>query len=140
MLNVYLDIFVEGEVADRWGPCQAIGVVARVVFGDAQGVGSGLLELRVGCQVVVRVVDACEHHLGVVAEVGAEVDVTSVIVARRRVRVQVVKVVGGAALLTRMLVVKVESHPDGHVAALGSGALKDDVCVVLMRDDLVDRL
>ena len=84
--------------------------------------------------------DAGEDNLGVVAEVGAEVEVAAMVVTGRRVGIQVVKVVSGAAFLVWVLIVKVKPDPDGHVAPLGARALEDDVRVVHVRDDLVDWL
>jgi hypothetical protein len=131
---------VEGKVADMRCPRKAVAVIARLVLGKAKCVCSGLLELRVGCQRVVRVVDASEHHLGKVAKIGTKVDVTSMIVPRWRVCVKVVEIVGRPAFLAWMLVVKVKANPNRHVAALDSITLEHNSRIMLVCDDLVHRL
>ena len=131
-----LDVLVETEILGQGTPREAVGVVSRHVPRDAEGVGARLFQERVGGEVVVAVGDAREHDLGVVAEVGAVVDVSTKV--GRRVRVEGEEVVGRRALVARVVVVVVFADPDDHVALVDSGALEDDVGVVQVRDDLVD--
>ena len=95
-------------VRGGWFPCEAVGVVPGYVLGKAEGVGARHFEKRVGGKVVVGVVDAREHDLGVVSKVGAVVDVSTVIWWRMCVERE--EVVGGLALLARVVVVKVHAY------------------------------
>jgi len=62
-------------------PREAVGVVARHVGRVAERVGAADLQLRVGVEVVVAVVDSVQRHPRVVAHVGAVVDVAAVVPA-----------------------------------------------------------
>ena len=82
MDNVQLHGSMEGVVVGRGRlPGEAVGVVSRDVLGETEGVGARDFQERVGGGVVVRVVDAREHDLGVVAQVVPEVDVASMVPA-----------------------------------------------------------
>ena len=107
-------------------------------LGVAQRVGARVLEKWVQCEVVVRVVDAVEHHLGVGAEVRALVHASAVLgrLVVLRDGEEVRRDVARLPLVGEVVGVVLADKDDD--VAVAHGTVEDDERVVGVVDDVVD--